>query len=219
VARPFVLTERDLNILYSLAQVRYLTVQHVQWLHWHSLWRAAERAAREAGVVNRRPKKTYERLAVMAERGLLRSIQRTVDRAATLYHRLPNCLSLTQAGAELLAAHRDLPREGLWYDERATRSVQTLEHSLGIGAFYAALRAELEYRGRRLDAWAADHVLCTDYDSVPSPALVTRSRSSPTAPLCSTAPAFSSRSTAAPAAASSGARKRWPTTCTGATPD
>jgi len=166
VARPFVLTERDLNILYSLAQVRYLTVQHVQWLHWHSLWRAAERAAREAGVVNRRPKKTYERLAVMAERGLLRSIQRTVDRAATLYHRLPNCLSLTQAGAELLAAHRDLPREGLWYDERATRSVQTLEHSLGIGAFYAALRAELEYRGRRLDAWAADHVLCTDYDSV-----------------------------------------------------
>jgi hypothetical protein len=166
MSRPFVLTERDLDILYSLAQVRYLTVQHIQWLHWHSSWRAAERAAREAGMVNRRPKKAYERAAIMAERGLLLNIQRSADRAATVYRRLPHCLSLTQAGAELLAAQRDLPLEGLWYDERATRAAQTLEHSLGIGAFYAALRAELDHRGRALDSWAGDHILCTDYDSV-----------------------------------------------------
>lgn len=166
MARPFVLTTRDLDILASLAQVRYLTVQHLQWLHWHSSWRVAERAAREAGLVNRRPKKAYERAAAMAERGLLLSIQRSADRAATVYRRLPNCLSLTQAGAELLSAQRDLPIEGLWYDERATRAAQTLEHSLGIGAFYAALRAELEYRGRTLEGWIGDHILCTDYDSV-----------------------------------------------------
>ena len=166
MAKRFVLTERDLDILQSLAQVRYLTVEHVQWLHWHERWRAAERAAREAGVVNRRPKKAYERVAAMRQRGLLLSIQRTADRAATVYRRLPNCLSLAAAGAELLASQRDLPLESLWYDERATRAATTLEHSLGIGAFYAALRAELAYRGHVLEGWIADHVLCTDYDSV-----------------------------------------------------
>jgi len=163
---PFVLTMRDLDILESLAQVRYLTIQHLQWLHWHERWRAYERAARDAGTVNYRPKKAYERAAAMAERGLLLVIQRSADRAVTVYHRLPHCLSLTQAGAELLACQRDLPFEELWFDERAARSAQTLEHSLAIGAFYAALRAELKYRGRQLHGWAGDHVLCTDYDSV-----------------------------------------------------
>ncbi|NTU78147.1 MAG: hypothetical protein HGA45_01880 [Chloroflexales bacterium] len=164
--RPFCLTERDLDILASLAQVRYLTIQHLQWLHWHARWRPHERAAREAGLVNRRPKKAYERVAAMAERGLLRSLQRTTDRAALSFRRLPNCMGLSQAGADLLACQRGLPFEELWFDERTTRSAQTLEHSLGIGAFYAALRAELAYRGRELHGWAGDHVLCTDYDSV-----------------------------------------------------
>ncbi|NTU85396.1 MAG: hypothetical protein HGA45_39595 [Chloroflexales bacterium] len=164
--RPFLLTERDLDILASLAQVRYLTVQHLQWLHWHARWRAHERAAREAGTINRMPKKAYERAAAMAERGLLVSIHRAADRATLSFRRLPNCLSLTQSGAELLAHERGLNVEELWYDERASRAAQTLEHSLGIGAFYAALRAELTYRDRALHGWAGDHVLCTDYDSV-----------------------------------------------------
>jgi hypothetical protein len=164
--RPFVLTERDLDMLTSLAQVRYLTVRHLQWLHWHERWRAAERAAREVGRVNWRPKRAYERAAAMADRSLLRSIQRASDRGATSFRRLPNCISLAQAGAALLASQRGLPREQLWVDERPTRAALTLEHSLGIGAFYAALRAELEHRGRRLEQWAADHILCTDYDSV-----------------------------------------------------
>jgi hypothetical protein len=165
-ARPFILMERDLDILHSLAQVRYLTVQHLQWLHWHDRWRVHERAAREAGIVNRRPKKAYERAAAMVELGLLRSLQRTTDRAAMSFRRLPNCLRLSQAGAELLACQRGLSFEELWFDERTTRAAQTLEHSLGIGAFYAALRAELTYRGRELEGWAGDHVLCADYDSV-----------------------------------------------------
>lgn len=164
--RPFLLTERDVDILASLADVRYLTIQHLQWLHWAPRWRAAERAAREAGIPNRRPKKAYERVAAMTERGLLRTIQRSADRATTVYRRLPHCISLTRAGAEVLACERGLPLEQLWYDERATRAAATLEHSLGIGAFYAALRAELEYRGRAFRDWAADHILCTDYDSV-----------------------------------------------------
>lgn len=164
--RPFLLTERDLDILASLAQVRYLTVQHLQWLHWHEHWRRHERTAREAGVINRLPKKAYERVAAMAERGLLLSIHRTADRATISFRRLPNCLCLTQSGAELLAHERGLNLEELWYDERPSRAAQTLEHSLGIGAFYAALRAEATYRGRALEGWVGDHVLCADYDSV-----------------------------------------------------
>lgn len=166
MARAFVITQRDVDILQSLAQVRYLTIQHLQWLHWTARWREHERAAREAGLVNRRPKKAYERVAGLVERGLLVAIQRTADRAVTTYKRLALCLSLTQAGAELLACERDVRVEQRWYDERAARSATTLEHSLGIGAFYAALRAELEFRGRKLEEWAPDHVLCTDYDSV-----------------------------------------------------
>lgn len=166
MGKPFVLTQRDVDILQSLSQVRYLTVQHLQWLHWTARWREHERTAREAGAVNRRPKNAYARAAGLVAHGLLVAIQRTADRAVTSYKRLPLCLSLTQAGAEVLACERDLLIEQLWYDARAARSATTLEHSLGIGAFYAALRAELEYRGRRLEHWASDQVLCTDYDSV-----------------------------------------------------
>jgi hypothetical protein len=164
--KPFVLTQRDVDILQSLSQVRYLTVQHLQWLHWTARWRERERAAREAGTTNRCPKKAYERMAGLAERGLVVSIQRAADRAVTVYRRLTHCFSLTAAGAEILAGERGIALEEVWYHERATRAALTLEHSLGIGAFYAALRSELEYRGRSLDDWAADHVLSADYDSV-----------------------------------------------------
>jgi hypothetical protein len=162
----FVVTARDVAILASLAEVRFLTVQHLQWLHWPERWRAAERAARESGVPSRSPKKAYARAEGLAERGLVISIRRSVDRATTVYRRLPHCLSLTRAGAELLACHQGRRLDDFWYYERATRSAAGLEHSLAIGGFYAALRAELEYRGRSCSGWAGDHVLCTDYDSV-----------------------------------------------------
>jgi Replication-relaxation len=161
-----VITARDVAILQSLADVRFLTVQHLQWLHWNERWRVAERAAREAGVPNRRPKKTYERVARLTQRGLIVSLRRSVDRATTVYRKLPHCLSLTRAGAELLACHQGRSLDLIWYYERATRSAAGLEHNLAIGGFYAALRAELEYRGRTLDNWAGDHYLSTDYDSV-----------------------------------------------------
>jgi hypothetical protein len=162
----FVVTARDVAILASLAEVRYLTVQHLQWLHWPERWRVAERTARESGRPTRGPKKAYTRAAGLAERGLVVVIRRSVERATTVYRRLPYCLSLTRAGAELLACHQGRRLDDLWYYERANRSAAGLEHSLGIGTFYAALRAELEYRGRSFSGWAGDHVLCADYDSV-----------------------------------------------------
>src|SRR5687768_11606065 len=114
MAMPFVVTQRDVDILQSLSQVRYLTVQHLQWLHWTARWREHERAAREAGTTNRCPKKAYERVAGLAERGLVVAIQRTADRAVTIYRRLAYCLSLTAAGAELLAGERGIALEEVW---------------------------------------------------------------------------------------------------------
>jgi hypothetical protein len=169
---PFALTERDVAILASLTEVRHLTVQHIQWLHWHARWRTHEQAAREAGTVNHQPKKAYERLAALSERGLVITFTRSADRATTLYRRLPNSFSLTRDGAELLACRRGLLLEQLWYYRRVGASASTLEHSVAIGAFYAALRAELEYRGRQLSDWAPDSVLCTDYDSVALPSVI-----------------------------------------------
>ncbi|NTU85693.1 MAG: hypothetical protein HGA45_41220, partial [Chloroflexales bacterium] len=122
MGKPFVLTQRDVDILQSLSEVRYLTIPHLQWLHWTARWREHERLAREAGAVNRRPKNAYERAAGLAAHGLLVAIQRSADRAVTSYKRLPLCLRLTQAGAEVLACERDLVIEQLWYDERAARS-------------------------------------------------------------------------------------------------
>lgn len=162
----FVITARDIAILQSLADVRFLTVQHLQWLHWTERWREHERAAREAGVANRRPKKAYERVAGLLRRGLVVSLHRSIDRATTVYRKLPHCLGLTRAGAELLACHQGRPFDAIWHYERATRAAAGLEHNLAIGGFYAALRAELEYRGRQLQNWAGDHILSTDYDSV-----------------------------------------------------
>jgi len=165
-AHRFVVTARDLAMLQSLTDVRFLSVQHLQWLHWQERWRAAERVAREAGKDNRSPKKAYLRVAGLAAQGLLVALRRSVDRATTVYRRLPHCYTLSRAGAELLACHQGVPLDDFWYYERTTRAAAGLEHSLAIGAFYAALRAELEFRGRTLSGWAGDHVLCTDYDSV-----------------------------------------------------
>jgi hypothetical protein len=162
----FVITARDMAILQSLADVRFLTVQHLQWLHWTERWRVVEREAREAGVANRRPKKAYERVAGLISRGLIVSLRRSVDRATTVYRKLPHCLGITRAGAELLACHQGRPLDEIWHYERATRAAAGLEHNLAIGGFYAALRSELQYRGRTLSCWAADHVLSADYDSV-----------------------------------------------------
>lgn len=162
----FVITARDIAILASLAEVRFLTVQHLQWLHWTALWREHERAARELGLPNRRPKRAYSRVGGLAKRGLIMPIRRSVDRATTVYRRLPHGFSLTRAGAEVLACHEGRLLDDLWYYERTPRAAAGLEHSLAIGAFYAALRSELVYRGLALHGWVGDHVLCADYDSV-----------------------------------------------------
>lgn len=165
-AHRLVVTARDVAILASLADVRFLTVEHLQWLHWPERWRAGEQAAREANRPNRSPKNAYARVAGLATHGLLVPIRRSVDRGVTEYRQLPNCYALSRAGAELLACQWGRSLDDFWYFERVRRAAAGLEHSLAIGAFYAALRAELEFRGRGFTNWAGDHVLCADYDTV-----------------------------------------------------
>jgi len=163
---PFVLAARDLAILQSLADVRYLTAQQLAWMQWPTWWRAMEQAVRDRGAPRREPRLVRRRLQVLAQQGLIIGVTRTIDRAVTSFHRIPNGHALTQAGAALLAAHHPEALPVHWLHERAKRAASTLEHSLAIGAFYAALRAESSYRAVAFTAWAADHVLCRDYDSV-----------------------------------------------------
>ncbi|NTU79260.1 MAG: hypothetical protein HGA45_07625 [Chloroflexales bacterium] len=172
MAHSIIITPRDLDILSSLALVRYLTAEHVVWLHWAPWWRAMERAVRETSAPRRKPRKAYERLQLLTQHGFLATVTRTVDRAVTVYHRLANCYTITRDGAALLAEQRGDEPQVSWYHERAKRAAVSLEHSLGIGAFYAALAAEAAYREICFQGWAADHVLCRDYDTVVVPRIV-----------------------------------------------
>ena len=89
-AHRLVVTARDAAILASLAEVRFLTVEHLQWLHWPERWRAGERATRDANRPNRSPKNAYTRVAGLATHGLLVSLRRSVDRGVTEYRQLPD---------------------------------------------------------------------------------------------------------------------------------
>lgn len=160
------MTPRDLDILSSLTAVRYLTTEHLVWLHWPDWWRAMEQNVRTMGGPRRPPRKAYARLQVLTHHGLLVRVTRTIDRAMTVYHRLASCYTLTRQGAALLAEQRGERPTEIWMPPHARRAALTLEHSLGIGAVYAALSAEARYRGVGFEAWQADHALCRDYDTV-----------------------------------------------------
>jgi hypothetical protein len=162
------LTDRDVAILTSLAAVRCLTVEHVQWLHWQPEWRTAAKIAREAGKVHYGPKNAYRRVRALALVGYVRAISRTIERGISRFQRLPLAYTLTRAGAVLLASERGDPVVPPVAEPRE-QSVLTLEHQVAIGSFYAALHAEAAYRGRALTGWQDDHALSTSYDTVVVP--------------------------------------------------
>jgi len=161
--------ERDLAMLLSIGTARMLTVQMLEWLHFAS-WRtrykqALEQARAHTNAPSYRPaRQVHERLAGMARHGLLTRATRTNDRGATYFRRLPDMFTLTRAGAELLCARLGVAAEELAVVERRARAIQNVEHCIAIGQCYAALRAELEYRGRSLDDWMGDHRLQRSYD-------------------------------------------------------
>jgi hypothetical protein len=163
------LTTRDVAILHSLSQVRCLTVEHIQWLHWEPAWRNAVKAAHATGQPHYGPKNAYRRLRILAQNGLVQPLVRIAERGVSLFRALPMAYRLTRAGARLLAAEQGEAVSEVEAEVPLRQAVLTLEHQLAIGAFYAALRTEVSYRGRQFSAWAADHVLSADYDTVVVP--------------------------------------------------
>jgi hypothetical protein len=163
------LTARDVAILHSLSQVRCLTVEHIQWLHWEPAWRSAARAAQATGQAHYGPKNAYRRLRILAQNGLVQPLVRIAERGVSLFRALPMAYRLTRSGARLLAAEQGEAVTEMETEVPLRQAVLTLEHQLAIGAFYAALRTEVTYRGRQFHAWAADHVLSADYDTVVVP--------------------------------------------------
>jgi hypothetical protein len=78
---------------------------------------------------------------------------------------VPDAYGLTAAGAELLATQGGVDAAASIAPRK--RAIQNLDHAVAIGRLYAALRAELEYRGLRLSAWQGDHHLARNaYDRI-----------------------------------------------------
>lgn len=162
-------TERDIAILESVEAARYLTVEHLQWLHW-PVWRERLRAAQAGGRdPDYGPRKSYTRVRFLAQAGYLTPIVRLGNRGKTTFERLGNVYCITRAGCAAIAERRGRSLEELWWEERSERALLTLEHRVALGAFYAALRSELAYRGRALEGWLGDHRLAQDYDTVAVP--------------------------------------------------
>jgi hypothetical protein len=162
------LTARDVAILHSLSQVRCLTVEYIQWLHWEPAWRVAAKAAKDGGQPHYGPKNAYRRLRFLAEQGLIQPITRLIERGSTHFRRLPMAYTLTPKGAMALAAEMG---SEVSLPPTRQQTLLTLEHQLAIGRFYAALRTETAYRGRELTAWQTDAHLSRDYDTVVVPRL------------------------------------------------
>jgi hypothetical protein len=169
--KAILIQERDLDMLSSIACGRVLTTEPLEWLHFAS-WRTRYRnyAACHDGTdtPGYQPNSNlYRRLRGLCAGQFVRRITRALNQGRTAYYRLPDAYVLTEAGAELLCERRGVERRSLWYTPARARAIQNLDHAVAIGRLYAALRAELEYRGRQLGAWQGDHVLARNvYDRI-----------------------------------------------------
>jgi hypothetical protein len=163
------LQERDLEMLRSLVDARLLTAEALEWLHFAS-WRTryrrnmeqqdAPNAARYQASSN-----LYRRLRGLCDGHSIQRVTRVVAAASTMFYRVPDAYGLTAAGAELLAAHGDVDATASIAPRK--RAIQNLDHAVAIGRLYAALRAELEYRGLHLTEWQGDHHLARNaYDRI-----------------------------------------------------
>jgi hypothetical protein len=165
VAVPIRLQDRDLDILFSLSEGRYLTAPAIEWLHFPG-WRDRYKVYLEQRKTNPTaafyPKSDVYRCLVALRGGdnpLIYRMVRVAEQASQIYNRLPDAYVLAEAGAELLCAQRDYELDALWYEDPRKRSIKNFEHSVAISTFYAALRWSLEFSGQQLTGWRADHLL------------------------------------------------------------
>jgi hypothetical protein len=168
-----VLQERDLDMLGSLAVARLLTAEALEWLHVPS-WRVRYRAWAEQGgdqTSHYEPSSNlYRRLRGLCDSRIIRRITRAVDSGHTMYYRVPDAYALTNTGAELLLTRRATERGASDVSVPRAHAIQNLDHSITIGRLYAALSAELSYRGRTLTDWRSDHLIARGaYDRLTVP--------------------------------------------------
>jgi hypothetical protein len=168
----FVLQERDLAMLHSLAEGHLLTAESLEWLHvatWRTRYRRCAEQVSDAGAwPYKLHSNLYRRLRGLCDRQYIRRITRAVDQARGDYYRLPDAYMLTRRGADLLAERWGIEPESIGAQPHRSRAIQNLDHAIAIGRLYAALRAELEYRGRQLAQWQGDHLLSRSaYDRIP----------------------------------------------------
>jgi hypothetical protein len=156
-------------MLRSLADARLLTAEALEWLHFPS-WRTRyRRCIEQQDAPNdaryQASSNLYRRLRGLCDGHSIQRVSRAVAAASTMFYRVPDAYGLTAAGVELLAAHDGVDAAAAIAPRK--RAIQNLDHAVAIGRFYAALRAELEYRGRRLTEWQGDHRLARNaYDRI-----------------------------------------------------
>lgn len=181
------LQQRDIEILKSVGSARLLTTVQIDWLHGtngqtdhrtdrdKNGWRDRYRAhINNSGSIYRASRRIDLRVHGLEQRGFLVRIRRSVSYASTDFKRLADCIGLTTEGLEIIEDYvtrteQPFNRSSYTTVDPRTRTIQNIEHTLAIGQFYAALRAELEYRKQTLEQWQCDIQLSRSYDRVTIP--------------------------------------------------
>lgn len=165
------LTPRDIHILWSLHEARYLTVEFIEWLHFPQ-WReryAQWQQSQEAGSTKRYMPvaQAYHCLRRLEQAELVRRIVRPAMLAVDYYQREPDLFFLTEQGAEVLAAARGLGLDEILYGQPRQRSYLMLQHYVAVARVYAALRGRIDAKpGIVFSTWRSEHHATRDFDRI-----------------------------------------------------
>ncbi|HEY0737189.1 MAG TPA: replication-relaxation family protein [Herpetosiphonaceae bacterium] len=165
-SQRFVLMARDLDLLQSLSDARYLTIEALEWLHFPQ-WRERYQAWQAAGATKpfMASASVYRRMRLLVDQKLIRRIVRPAMLAVDNYQREPDLFFLTEKGAHLLAEHRGLDLAELYYGEPRQRSYLMLQHHVAVGQVYAALRSRIDAKpGIAFTHWRSEHHAQKDFD-------------------------------------------------------
>jgi hypothetical protein len=163
------LTPRDIQILWSLHEARYLSVEMIEWLHF-SQWRdryARWQQAQELGSTKRYMPvaQAYHCMRRLEHAELVRRIVRPVMLAVDSYQREPDLFFLTERGAEVLATTKGLDLDEILYGQPRQRSYLMLQNHVAVARVYAALRSRIDAKpGIAFTHWRSEHHAAKDFD-------------------------------------------------------
>jgi hypothetical protein len=163
------LTPRDIDILWSLHEARYLSVDLIEWLHFPQ-WRdryAQWQQAHAAGSPKRYMPvaQAYHCLRRLEQAHYVRRIVRPALLAVDYYQREPDLFFLTEQGAEVVAAARGMELDEILYGQPRQRSYLMLQHHVAVARVYAALRSRIDSKpGIAFTHWRSEHHAAKDFD-------------------------------------------------------